>query len=280
MRVQAAALLSALCLVSASPAPNYPGFKTVWSDGFAGRAGEIPNGGLWKTITNLRVNNEVQDYTTSNQNLQLSGGGTVQLVPRKSGGKWTSGRIESQQAFTPQPGKVTMVESVIRFGDNPRDRKQGIWPAFWLLGESIRHGTPWPQCGELDIMETINGGPTAYGTVHCGTPQGGPCNEPAGRPSTIHLGDNGWHRWTIKFDRTSSDWRSESIQWLVDGNVYNTLRGADINDQGVWGTIAHSPLFIILNVAVGGNWPGAPNGNTGDSWGSMMEAEYVAVYSN
>lgn len=206
------------------------------------------------TPFSLRVNNEVQDYTTSNQNLQISGGGTVQLVPVKSGNKWTSGRIESQQAFTPQPGKVTMVEGVIRFGDNPIDRKQGIWPAFWLLGESIRHGTPWPICGELDIMETINGAPTAYGTVHCGPPQGGPCNEPVGRPSTVPLADNGWHRWAIKFDRTSSDWRSESIQWLVDGNVYNTLRGADINDQGIWGTLAHSPMFIILNVAVGGNW--------------------------
>lgn len=269
-------------LVSASPAPNYPGFTTVWSDGFAGNSGDSPNGNLWNTITNLRVNNEVQDYTRSNQNLQISGGGTIQFVPRKQGlGQWTSGRIESKMTFVPEPNKVTMVEGVIRFGDHPQQQKQGVWPAFWLLGDSIHHGTPWPQCGELDIMETINGQPTGYGTTHCGTPQGGPCNEPIGRPASTHLPDNSWHQWTIKFHRTSGgNWRDERIEWLLDGRVYSTLRGAEINDEGIWGTLAHSPLFIILNVAIGGNWPGAPNGATGDSWGSMMEVEYVAVYSS
>jgi len=197
----------------------------------------------------------MQDYTTSSQNVQISGGSTIQLVPRLVNGKWTSGRVESEKSFTPEPGKITVVEASIRFGENPQANKQGIWPAFWLLGESIRFGTPWPQCGELDIMETINGAPTAYGTVHCGSPQGGPCNEPVGRPSTIHLGDNGWHRWAIRFDRTKGgDWRGETIQWSLDGNVYNTMRGADIGDQAVWSTLAHSPMFIVLNVAVGGNW--------------------------
>ncbi len=202
------------------------------------------------------MNNEVQDYTRSNQNIQISGGGTIQFVPRKVGlGQWTSGRIESKATFTPQAGKVTTVEAVIRFGDHPQHMKQGIWPAFWLLGDSIHHGTPWPQCGELDIMETINGSPTAYGTTHCGTPQGGPCNEPIGRPATVPLQDNGWHTWSIKIDRTNSNnWRDEKIEWLLDGRVYSTLRGSDIGEEGVWGTLAHSPLFIILNVAVGGNW--------------------------
>ena len=280
MRFSATLLATLSALASVGAVPQYPGFKTLWSDDFPGGAGDSPNTGLWKIVTGLHVNNEFQDYTTSNQNIQISGGGTIQLVPRNNGGKWTSGRVETKDAFTPQPGKITMVEAVIRFGDGPQGNKQGIWPAFWLLGESIRHGTPWPQCGELDIMETINGAPTAYGTTHCGSPQGGPCNEPVGRPSTTPLGDNGWHRWSIRFDRTNPDWRAESIQWLVDGNVYNTLRGADIADQAVWSTLAHSPMFIILNVAVGGNWPGAPNGNTRGSWESMMEVEYVGVYSN
>lgn len=205
-------------------------------------------------ILRLKVNNEVQDYRRSAQNVQISGGGTVQLVPRKSGDRWTSGRIESKFAPCPQPGKVMVVESVIRFGDHSRDKKQGIWPAFWMLGEAVRHGTGWPMCGELDIMETVNGDPTAFGTVHCGTPNGGPCNEPIGRAATTGLGDNGWHTWSIKIDLTNGDWRSQQIQWLKDGYVYSTLRGADINDQGIWGTLAHSPMIIILNLAVGGNW--------------------------
>ncbi|KAK0708511.1 glycoside hydrolase family 16 protein [Lasiosphaeris hirsuta] len=283
MRARTVALFSFFSsLASAGAVQCPPGFKTLWSDTFAGNAGDLPNGNLWQIVTGLKVNNEAQDYTNSNQNLQISGGGTVQFVPRKSAsGRWTSGRIESKATFTPQAGKVTVMEATIRFGDHPQGNKQGIWPAFWMLGDAIHHGTPWPQCGELDIMETINGSPTGYGTVHCGSPNGGPCNEPVGRPTTVGLSDNGWHRWTIKIDRTNAgNWRAETIQWLLDGRVYYTLSGADIGEEGIWGTLAHSPLFLILNVAVGGNWPGQPNGATADSWGSMMEVEYVAVYQN
>ncbi|KAK3366542.1 glycoside hydrolase family 16 protein [Podospora didyma] len=268
-------------LVSGLAPPNYPGFWTLWSDSFDGSAGQLPNAGQWSLVTNIHVNNEMQEYTTSNQNVQISGGGTIQFVPRKTNGKWTSGRIESKQAFTPEAGKVTMVESVIRFSDNSRDRKQGIWPAFWMLGEAVRHGTPWPLCGEIDIMENVNGLPTGYGTVHCGySDKGGPCNEPQGRAGTTGLPDSGWHRWTIKIDRTRSyNWRDEVIFWYLDGQQYYALSGGDLGDEHIWTTIARSPMFIILNLAVGGNWPGAPNGATADSWGSMMEVEYVAVYS-
>lgn len=186
----------------------------------------------------------------------MSGGGSLQIIPRKSpSGAWSSGRIESKATFTPQPGKQTIIEGKIRFGDHPSGNKQGIWPAFWLLGDSIHQGTPWPRCGELDIMETINGAPTGYGTIHCGNTPGGPCNEPIGRPTTVGLYDNGWHTWSLKIDRTNSgNFRNEALEWSVDGRVFNRLSGQDIGDEGVWGTLAHSPLFIILNVAVGGDW--------------------------
>ncbi|KAG7286794.1 hypothetical protein NEMBOFW57_009110 [Staphylotrichum longicolle] len=179
-------------------------------------------------------------------------------------GAWTSARIESKATFTPAAGKVTLFEAALRFGDHPQSQKQGIWPAFWLLGDAIHRGTPWPLCGELDIMETVNGLPTAH------RPRG-----------TVGLGGNDWHTWTLQIDRTNAggDWRGEVIRWLVDGRVFHQMSGADIGDQGIWGTLAHSPMFMILNVAVGGNWPGAPNGATADSYGSMMEVEYVAVYS-
>jgi len=230
--------------------------------------------------TNINSNNEAQKYTTSNQNLQLSGGDTMQFVPRKSSsGQWTSGRIESRQAFTPARGRVTMMEARIRFGDNPQQNKQGIWPAFWMLGDSLRHGTGWPACGEIDIMERVNGLDTGYGTVHCGQFPGGACNEPTGRGGAVHIPDNNWHTWTVRIDRTaaSGNWRDELIQWLYDGQVYNTLRGADIGVEGVWGTLAHSPVYLLLNLAVGGDWPGQPNGATLDGYGSMMEVDYVAV---
>ncbi|KAH6613576.1 concanavalin A-like lectin/glucanase domain-containing protein [Chaetomium sp. MPI-SDFR-AT-0129] len=276
------AWLAIASLVSATPAPVYPGYKVVWSDTFGGKAGASPDKGRWNLITDVQTNGEVQTYTTSSQNLQLSGGDTVQLVPRKSkSGKWTSARIETKSTFTPSAGKITSFEAVIRFGDNGAGQKQGIWPAFWMLGDAVHHGTPWPLCGELDIMESVNGLPTAYGTTHCGKGEkGGPCNEPNGRGGSVGS-DNGWHTWTLQVDRTNGgDWRGEVIRWLKDGQVYHSMSGADIGDQGIWATLAHSPLFIILNVAVGGSWPGAPNGNTVGSYGSMMEVEYVAVYKS
>ncbi|KAK4098367.1 glycoside hydrolase family 16 protein [Parathielavia hyrcaniae] len=284
------ALLSLLSLLSslasANPAPLYPGFQLLWSDGFQGSAGQTPDQGKWNIITDLRVNNEVQTYTTSNTNLQLSGGNTVQLVPRKdpSTGEWTSARIESRSTFTPSPGKLTLFSALIRFGGAPQSSKQGVWPAFWLLGDAIHHGTPWPLCGELDVMETVNGLPTAYGTTHCGAGDGvgGPCNEPHGRGGAVALGDYEWHTWTLQVDRTNpgGNWRGEVVRWLVDGQVFHQVSGADIGDQGIWSTLAHSPMFVILNVAVGGNWPGAPNGATADSYDIMMEVDYVAVYSS
>ncbi|RKU40838.1 hypothetical protein DL546_004017 [Coniochaeta pulveracea] len=256
----------------------HPGLGVIWQDTFDGPAGAPPSGG-WNIAQDIHTNNEVQVYTTSNRNIQLSGGSTIQFVPWKNNGQWTSGRIESRATFTPAPGKIMQMEASIRLGDNAQ--KQGIWPAFWMLGDSIHQGTPWPQCGELDIFEQVNGQLTGYGTAHCGVFPGGVCNESEGKAGTtgIPAGD-GFHTWSIKIDRSSNDWTQEVIEWSMDGNVYHTLRGAELGDQGVWGTLAHSPLFIILNLAVGGDWPGAPNDATQDGYGSMMEVGYVAVYSN
>ena len=119
-------------------------------------------------LSAIDTNSEVQSYTTATRNLQLSGGQTVQLVPWKSTtGQWTSGRIESVDSFTPTAGKEMIIQGSLRFGGNAQANKQGMWPAFWLLGDAVRHGTPWPQCGELDIMEQIDGVMTGYGTAHC-----------------------------------------------------------------------------------------------------------------
>jgi beta-glucanase (GH16 family) len=154
--------------VSAWDAPGYDGYRLVWTDNFAGPGGQLPNENNWNILDgNLGVNNELQTYKRNPRNAQLSGGTTMQLVPWREGNSWTSGRVESKYTFTPQPGRRTMAEAQIRFGANSIDTKAGIWPAFWLLGDSIRHGTNWPACGELDIMETVNGQLTGYGTIHC-----------------------------------------------------------------------------------------------------------------
>jgi beta-glucanase (GH16 family) len=261
MRFQTAILPFLPSLVAAITPPNVNGMGLVWSETFQGPAGTPPNTNVWNIMDAIDTNNEVQTYTHSNNNLQISGGGTIQFVPRKSPtGHWTSGRIETKDSWTPQPGKVMMVSANILVGNNPTGNKQGIWPAFWLLGDALRHGTQWPQAGEIDIFEQVNGVPTGHGTLHCGSVPGGPCHETTGRSGTVAMPTEGFHVWSVKIDLTNGDWRAQTISFQVDGNTYYTVSGADLNDGPVWSTLAHSPLYMILNVAIGGDWPGAPNG--------------------
>ncbi|KAK4652369.1 hypothetical protein QC762_610540 [Podospora pseudocomata] len=268
-------------LASAYQPPSYAGYSLLWADTFSGSSATLPSSSNWDIINrNIGVNNELQTYRADPRQIQLSGGQTLQIVPwRDSQLQWTSGRIESRYTFTPGAGRRTLVEAEIRFGGNDISQKQGIWPAFWLLGQSIRTGTGWPACGEVDIMETVNGLLTGYGTIHCHVYPGGACNEPTGRGGAINIPNQGWQKWRVIFDRTSSDWRSEHITWYMNGQQFHQVRGDQINDAGVWASLAQKPLFFILNVAVGGDWPGYPNGNTADGYGSMMEVGYVAHYS-
>ncbi|KAI0407276.1 putative endo-1,3(4)-beta-glucanase [Xylaria palmicola] len=275
------ALALAVTSVAAENVPGYSGYNVVWQENFAGSAGSLVNQNNWDIIERtVNANNEWQAYTKSNQNHQLSGGSTLQIVPINNNGAWTSARLESRYVFTPADGRRTVIEAKIRFGNNPASQKQGIWPAFWLLGDSIRHGTPWPQCGEVDILETVDGRTTGYGTVHCDVAPGGICNEYSGIGGTTSLSDNGWHTWRVLIDRTPASWVDESITWYKDGAQFMQVTGGRINNQNVWNSLAATPQYIILNVAVGGDFPGAPNSNTKGSWGSEMEVAYVVQYQS
>ncbi len=243
-------------LAQAWNAPKYGGYTMIWQETFAGGGGSSPSYTHWNIINgNLGVNGELERYSDSPSNLQLSGGNTLQIVPwRGSDGSWTSGRIESKYTFTPAPSAKTLAEADIRFGDNGVGNKQGLWPAFWMLGDSMRHGTPWPECGEVDALETVNGRLVGYGTVHCDVSPGGACNEPNGISSSVTIPDQGWHTWRVQFDRTSNNWRSETITWYMDGQEYNSVSGARVGDESSWNALCHSPLYLILNLAVGGGW--------------------------
>ncbi|KAI0466560.1 putative endo-1,3(4)-beta-glucanase [Xylaria cf. heliscus] len=275
------ALALAVSSVAAEAVPSYSGYNVVWQENFNGAAGSLVNQANWNIIQNANnANNELETYTNSNQNHQLSGGATLQIVPLLNNGKWTSARLESKYVFTPADGRKTILEAKIRFGSNPISAKQGIWPAFWLLGDSIRHGTPWPQCGEVDILETVNGKLTGYGTVHCDVAPGGICNEYNGIGGTISIPDQSWHAWRIIVDRTPSSWTSESITWYRDGVQFMQVTGGRINNQNVWNSLAATPQYFILNVAVGGSFPGNPNSQTLGGFGSDMEVAYVAHYQS
>ncbi|KAH6605569.1 glycoside hydrolase family 16 [Trichoderma cornu-damae] len=282
MRFQSLAF-SALVVSSARAtlSPNVAGMNLVWQETFIGDQGDMINLTEWNVITGIHYNDEVETYTESSSNMQLSGGQTLQLVPQQSPttGEWTSSRIESVQSWAPAPGKSMQVQAALRGGTSSIDQRQGMWPAFWMLGEAQRQGTPWPRCGELDIFEQVNGQLTGYGTAHCDHTDGGACSEPSGLGQAIAMPqDDNFHTWALKIDRTSNNWQTETIQWFMDGILFHVLTGAQIGDEGVWATLAHSPMYIILNLAVGGVWPGDPNEATVSGWGNMFEVQYVAVY--
>lgn len=281
MRVQATTFAAAVlpALVAAVEAPNLDGLNLIWSDAFAGKAGDAVDTSKWDIAQAIDTNQELQSYTDASSNLQISGGGTVQFVPVKSSsGHWTSGRIESKATWTPQPGKIMQVEASARLGDANAAQAQGMWPAIWMMGDSIHHGTEWPACGEIDIFETVNKAGAVYGTLHCTSDACRP-NGQEGLQGTTAI-DNGWHSYAVKIDRTSNDWTTESISFMKDGVSYFTVTGATIGDQNVWASLAHSPLYLIMNVAVGGTWPGNPNADSLAGYGNMLEVEYAAVYSS
>lgn len=192
-RLQTLVVLALAALTAGWSPPTYSGFNYIWGDGFPSAAGVAPSSSNWNIITGyLGVNSEWEEYTSSSANLQCSGGQTLQIVPWKNSATtygWTSGRIESKYTFTPTAGKLTRAEADIRFGTNDPSTKQGLWPAFWMLGDSLRHGAGWPACGELDVMETVDGVLAGYGTAHCGTYPGGTCNEGSGIGSRIAIPD-------------------------------------------------------------------------------------------
>jgi beta-glucanase (GH16 family) len=240
--------------------PSYDGYDLIWEDTFDGEAGSSPDTTKWNLMDWYKnLNGDFQTYTSSTYNLQLSGEGSVRIIPWRDTTAvrgWTSGRMESKYVFTPTPGALTVVEARLRLGDSPTENKQGIWPAFWLLGDSHRNGGPiWPACGEIDIMENFNGENAGYAAIHCDRNPGGICNENSGIPGSIGLPDfgNGWHTWRAVIDRTKPTWVQESVTIYLDGIQFHQVTGARINNEGVWKSIAANKVHFILNVAVGGD---------------------------
>lgn len=254
MRPSTSQILPLLFGVSAAWTP-------LWTEPFSGPVGTLPDRGTWDITLAFNSNGDIQEYTSSTTNLQLSGHDTLQVLPRRdpATGRWTSGRIESRGAWAPAPGRRLRIQADLRLGPGAPEARTGLWPAFWVLGDVMRRGTPWPVCGEMDIFEHRNGDAVAHGVMHCGTvPEaqpgwhGGVCGEPLGRGAQVVLPDyRAWHTWTIVWDRTPGDWRRESVTWLKDGVPFHVVHGETIGDEGVWASLAHSKVYIILNVAIG-----------------------------
>ncbi len=135
--------------------------------------------------------------------------------------------------------------------------------------------TNWPGTGEIDVMENVNGENTVHGTIHCGTAPGGECNENTGLGNS-HSGFSpslqaDFHTYSVELDRSTLP---EQLRWYVDGQNYHTVKSDQVSAE-TWAKATDHGFFLILNVAVGGGWPGMPTSSTAS--GKPMIVDYVSV---
>ncbi len=278
--------------------PTKAGYVTTFFDDFNQAPGSPPSSSNW--IIDLGTsypggapkwgNNELETYTNEYRNLHVTHEQTLAITPRvDKTGAWTSGRIETARSdFAAAVGGKLYVEGRIKLGSAPASQQQGIWPAFWALGAEFRGVyTNWPDASEWDFMENLNGQSTIYSTLHCGTAPGGPCNEYNGIGNGgLAFTRTGWHTYGFQVDRSmvgtgkTGTWKDETLTWFLDGKSIFSVKGAQINDEATWTKIAHQGHFLLLNVAVGGYWPGYPNAQTIDGQKVQMEVDYVGVWNS
>lgn len=208
-------------------------------------------------------NNELQYYLPDNASLD-NGLLTIEAKAESSNGfNYTSARINTRDRFAFRYGRV---EARIRLPGG-----QGLWPAFWLLPQNDQYGT-WAASGEIDIMEAVNlggsGGNDVHGTIHYGGSW--PNNEFSGESYTVPANA------TAEFHTYAMEWDASEIRWYVDDVLY-AMRNSWYSTGGGFPAPFDQHFYILLNVAVGGNWPGSPNGNT--VFPVTMEVDWVRVYS-
>jgi beta-glucanase (GH16 family) len=250
--------------------PSRPGraakaWVMVWSDEFNGADGSAPDSAKWKYDlgnNNGWGNNELETYTNSAANVQQKGGNLV-ITAIKSGSaadpSYTSARIKTEGLYDHGYGRV---EARIKIPHG-----QGMWPAFWMLGNNIGK-VGWPTCGEIDIMENIGKEPAiVHGTIH-GPGYSGEhgIGSPYSQPNDKRFSDD-FHVYAV-------EWEPNQIRFYVDENLYATRTPADLPKGTTW--VYDHNFFIILNVAVGGGWPGYPDGTT--TFPQQMLVDYVRVY--
>jgi len=277
---------------SAAVPPPAAGWTTVFSEDFAGAAGTGLNTANWLYDTGIGYpggatnwgTGEIETMTSSTANVYQDGAGHLAIKPiRDAAGNWTSGRVETQRTDLAAPaGGILRVEGSISQPNVTTANGAGYWPAFWMLGAAARPvgATNWPSIGEWDIMENINGRPSVFSTLHCGTVSGGPCNETTGIGSGEHAcsGCNGaFHTYAVEYDRSLSP---ERLRFYLDGTNYHTVTATQV-DAATWAAATQHGMFIILNVAIGGGFPAAFGGGPTAATvsGVPMLVDYVAAYT-
>jgi beta-glucanase (GH16 family) len=248
----------------AKPAdPAFPATRLVFSDEFNGASGSKPDASKWTIDPGTGQNGEVQ-YYTNNDNAAMDGGGHLVMTAKKEavgGAQYTSHRMNTSGKFQFQYGRV---EARIKV-----PKGNGFWPAFWMMGADFLTGRPWPYNGETDIMEVL-GRNTAesYSTLHAPAYNGGGgFGQKYGLPGGGDFA-NDYHVW-------AAEWDSKGIKFLVDNvQVFYASKETVEATRGPW--IFDHPFYIILNLAVGGDFPGPVDATT--PFPSSMLVDYVHVY--
>ena len=253
--------------ISTSPTGNSSTWVLTWSDEFNGSNGSAPDPAKWAIETggNGWGNNELEYYTARSQNAHQADGNLVITALQETytgtdgvTRNYTSARLKTSALFNQAYGRF---EARIKIPAG-----QGLWPAFWMLGQDI--GTAgWPACGEIDIMENVGFEPSkVHGTVH------GPGYSGSHGLTGVYTLPAG--RFSDAFHVFAVEWEPSAVRFYVDGNLYETRTPADLPAGTRW--VYDHPFFVLLNVAVGGDWPGSPDGST--VFPQTMLVDYVRVY--
>ena len=261
-----------LAIPTAPPPPSPAGWTLVWSDEFSGPDGSAPDPSKWTYDTGGKGwgNTELECYTNRLQNAQINRGNLVITAQQEnapfvcsdgSTNSYTSARLKTQGLFSQAYGRF---EARIKVSAG-----QGMWPAFWMLGKDITTAG-WPTCGEIDIMENIGKEPgTVHGSLH------GPSTTTRTSDATSIFTLPAGQAFADDFHLFAVEWERGVVRFYVDSNLYATFTESQWPAGGTW--VFDHPFFIILNVAVGGNWPGSPDSTT--VFPRHLLIDYVRVYT-
>jgi beta-glucanase (GH16 family) len=250
------------------PTPSTSGYALSWSDEFDRANGSLPDSSKWVMETGGGGwgNHELESYTNRAANAHVQDGNLVITAikedytgPDGIARPYTSARLKTLGKFDQKYGRF---EARIKIPQG-----QGMWPAFWMMGNNIA-AVDWPNCGEIDIMENIGKEPAiVHGTMH------GPGYNGAGGLSASYTLPSG--KFADDFHVFAVEWETSVVRFYVDDKLYETRTPADLPAGKSW--VFDHPFFILLNVAVGGDWPGSPDNTT--QFPQKMLVDYVRVYT-